>query len=275
MPPLRVLIISDDPLARAGLATLLANQPALSIVAQIASDAEISQALDVYAPDAIAWDCGSDAESASDKIAESDAAASVLALVLADDEARVVWSANVHGILRRDASAEKIAAGLQSVAQGLTVLDPTFHSILAPARSTDSAAPIESLTPRELQVLQLLARGLANKAIAQELAISDHTVKFHVNSILAKLGAQSRTDAVVRATRLGLITLYSACHCEGAQRPKQSPDTPKIILSAKTVNIFLSAYPRSSASCLFSVYCLAAVYCSLALHNLPFLLGPS
>ncbi len=207
MPPLRALIISDDPLARAGLATLLANQPALTIAAQIASDAEIAQTLDVYAPDAIVWDCGSDAEAARDKIAELDSSASILALVSADDDARVIWSANVRGILRRDASAEKIAAGLQSVAQGLTVLDPTFHSIFAPARSTNSADPIEPLTPRELQVLQLLARGMANKAIAQELSISEHTVKFHVNSILAKLGAQSRTDAVVRATRLGLITL--------------------------------------------------------------------
>lgn len=207
MPPLRALIISDDPLARAGLAALLANQPALTIAAQLGSDAEFAQAVDVYAPDAIVWDCGADAESARDRISELDSAASILALVQEDDDARVIWSANVRGILRRDATAEKIAAGLQSVAAGLTVLDPNFHSILAPAHTSDLAEPVEALTPREIQVLQLLARGLANKAIAQELAISDHTVKFHVNSILAKLGAQSRTDAVVRATRLGLITL--------------------------------------------------------------------
>lgn len=207
MPPLRILIVSDDPLARAGLATLLANQPALTIAAQIGSDAEIGQALDVYVPNAIVWDCGSDAESARDKIADLDSNAPVLTLVERDEDARAIWNANVRGILRRDASAEKIAAGLQSVAAGLTVLDPTFHSILVPARADDSAEPIEALTPRELQVLQLVARGLANKAIAQELSISDHTVKFHVNSILAKLGAQSRTDAVVRAMRLGLVTL--------------------------------------------------------------------
>ncbi len=207
MPPLRILIISDDPLARAGLATLLANQPALSIAAQIASDAEIAQTLDVYAPDAIVWDCGSDARSMLDKISDLDSRAPVLALVDGDEDARVAWGANARGILLRDAAAARIAAGLQSVAAGLTVLDPSFHSILAPARPTDSAEPIEALTPRELQVLQLIARGLANKAIAQELSISEHTVKFHVNSIFAKLGAQSRTDAVVRATRLGLITL--------------------------------------------------------------------
>src|SRR5574341_465406 len=212
MPDLRVLIISDDPLARAGLATLLADQPALALVAQtespfgIASDAEIAQTLDVYAPDAILWDCGWDAASVREKISALDSHTPILALVQDDESAREVWGANVRGILRRDASAQQIAAGLQSIAQGLTVLDPSFNLLLSPARASDGGELIEPLTPRELQVLQLLARGLANKAIAQELQISEHTVKFHVNSILAKLGAQSRTDAVVRATRLGLIT---------------------------------------------------------------------
>jgi len=67
--------------------------------------------------------------------------------------------------------------------------------------------PIEDLTPRELEVLQHLAEGLTNKAIAQRLAVSEHTIKFHVNALMSKLGAQSRTEAVVLATRQGLITL--------------------------------------------------------------------
>ncbi len=207
MPPIRIIIIADDPLARAGLATLLANQQSLEIAAQIASDAEISQTADVYAPDAILWDCGWDALSAREKISALDVRAPILALVHDAESARAIWGANVRGIVRRDASAEQVAAGLQSIAHGLTVLDPSFNSLLLSARAMDVNELIEPLTPRELQVLQLLARGLANKAIAQELQISEHTVKFHVNSILAKLGAQSRTDAVVRATRLGLITL--------------------------------------------------------------------
>jgi DNA-binding NarL/FixJ family response regulator len=66
---------------------------------------------------------------------------------------------------------------------------------------------VEDLTPRELEVLGLLAEGLPNKAIGLRLGISEHTVKFHVNAVLGKLGAQSRTEAVVRATRLGLILL--------------------------------------------------------------------
>jgi len=66
---------------------------------------------------------------------------------------------------------------------------------------------VEDLTAREMEVLQLMAAGLANKAIAQQLAISEHTIKFHVNAILGKLGAHTRTEAVTRAARLGLIVL--------------------------------------------------------------------
>jgi DNA-binding NarL/FixJ family response regulator len=98
-------------------------------------------------------------------------------------------------------------AALQAAAQGLAVLDPAFASEVLPARERMGEAPIEELTPRELEVLQLLAEGLSNRAVARQLDISEHTVKFHVNAILGKLGAQSRTEAVVRATRLGMILL--------------------------------------------------------------------
>jgi two-component system nitrate/nitrite response regulator NarL len=90
------------------------------------------------------------------------------------------------------------------------VLDESFAAALlgdlrdAPATAADLP---ESLTPREAEVLQLLTQGLPNKGIAQRLGISDHTVKFHVNAILGKLGVQSRGEAIVRAVRLGLVAL--------------------------------------------------------------------
>jgi DNA-binding NarL/FixJ family response regulator len=89
----------------------------------------------------------------------------------------------------------------------LVVIDPALCGAVMPSGEPSPEAPTEALTPRELDVLQLMAEGLANKAIAQKLGISDHTVKFHVNAIMSKLNAQSRTEAVVRATRLGLIIL--------------------------------------------------------------------
>ena len=89
----------------------------------------------------------------------------------------------------------------------MVVLDSNLAAAVLPDKSEMPVPPVEELTPRELEVLGLLAEGLANKAIAYRLDISEHTVKFHVNSILSKLGAQSRTEAVIYATRLGLILL--------------------------------------------------------------------
>ena len=86
-------------------------------------------------------------------------------------------------------------------------LDADAFLVASDARERISDLPPEVLTPREIEVLELVAEGLPNKAIAARLAISDQTVKFHVSSISAKLGAKSRTDAVRRAVRRGLITL--------------------------------------------------------------------
>jgi DNA-binding NarL/FixJ family response regulator len=96
---------------------------------------------------------------------------------------------------------------VMAVAEGLVTVDPAFDESLRPARELPSLPLVEELTPRELEVLQVLARGLSNKAIGYHLDISEHTVKFHVNAIMSKLGAQSRTEAAVRATQMGLVIL--------------------------------------------------------------------
>ena len=87
------------------------------------------------------------------------------------------------------------------------VFFPSLAATLFHANTAENEAPAEPLTGREMEVLQLLAEGLPNKIIANKLSITDHTVKFHVNAIMGKLGVQSRTEAVVRATKLGLIIL--------------------------------------------------------------------
>jgi DNA-binding NarL/FixJ family response regulator len=109
--------------------------------------------------------------------------------------------------LRRDVDAATLALALPAVVQGLVVSDAALVSGLLAARQSPLMSAAEALTPREQEVLQLLAEGLPNKTIADRLHISEHTVKFHVNAILSKLGAQSRSEAVVRATRLGLLLL--------------------------------------------------------------------
>lgn len=114
------------------------------------------------------------------------------------------------GILPLDASPEELNAAVLALHEGLLVASPELiQPLLGVEISTDAQESflVEELTPRELEVLQLIAEGLANKQIALELEISEHTVKFHVSSVYSKLGAGSRTEAVRLGARLGLIVL--------------------------------------------------------------------
>jgi len=111
-------------------------------------------------------------------------------------------TAKTGGLLQSSASPDQIILAIRSVAFGLTVIE----SALLPDPGDDEA-PAEQLTPREGEVLRLLADGLPNKEIALKLGISEHTIKFHISSILGKLGVASRTEAVTRGLRNGLIEL--------------------------------------------------------------------
>ena len=205
MSALNLLLIADDPLARAGLAALLADTVACEIVGQMSSiTATADFPPDLPAPaDVIIWDMGWDTvEVVIDWV---DIDTPVVALVGDEEQVTAVWQSGVRGILLRDMDSDKLLAAAQAVAHGLVVIEPQWANALLP--TADTLSLDEPLTPREMQVLQRLAEGLTNKAIAQELSISEHTIKFHVNAIMGKLHAQSRTEAVVRATRLGLILL--------------------------------------------------------------------
>jgi DNA-binding NarL/FixJ family response regulator len=108
----------------------------------------------------------------------------------------------VHAILPREAAAEQIVAALYAASAGLIAVPAESSSLILPAASEPVA---ENLTPREMETLEMLAEGLSNKQIAARLNISEHTAKFHVNSILGKLDAATRTEAVMRGIRTGLI----------------------------------------------------------------------
>jgi DNA-binding NarL/FixJ family response regulator len=133
----------------------------------------------------------------------------VRAVVGAPEHARLLVAAGAKGVIVRDASAERLSAASVAVASGLCALDEaSLENLLMPV-APPAPAELDTafLTPREREVLELLAEGLSNKLVALRLDISEHTAKFHVNSILEKLEADTRTDAVVRAARRGLITL--------------------------------------------------------------------
>lgn len=116
-----------------------------------------------------------------------------------------ILHAGTGGILQNEASADQIVQAIRSVASGLLVFDGALQQNLAPQR--DDNPPVDPLTPREGEVLRLLADGLGNREIAARMNVSEHTIKFHIRSILAKLGASSRTEAVTRGLRSGLIEL--------------------------------------------------------------------
>jgi len=130
-----------------------------------------------------------------------------------DDAAIAALLAGTHAVLPRSASGEEIAAAAAAAAQGLAVLPRALlETLLAPERSLPAPLPDgddgqATLTPRERDILAALADGASNKVIARRLGISFHTVKFHVASILAKLDAETRTEAVARAARRGLVML--------------------------------------------------------------------
>jgi DNA-binding NarL/FixJ family response regulator len=134
----------------------------------------------------------------------------VIVLTTAPEEA---WTAEarrggVRAVLRDDATAEELAATIAATAAGLVVLHP--DALRSPPSSpalSAGAGGSTALTPRELEILEMMAEGMSNRTIAARLAISRYTVKFHVASVLAKLGAASRTEAVTLGIRQGLIAL--------------------------------------------------------------------
>ncbi len=205
---MRILLIAADPLVRAGLATLFVDLPAVEVVGQMSPFDDLLAGVAAYRPDLLVWDMGWPEERLFERLAEViDEVPPSLLLVTDESSASTGWSVGARAILERRANGALIAAAAAALVQGLIVIEPALADGLPTHQPRVEQAPIEPLTGRELDVLRGLAEGLSNKQLAHHLAISEHTVKFHVNALMGKLGAQSRTEAVVRATRVGLIFL--------------------------------------------------------------------
>ncbi len=205
---MRVVVVADDVLVRVELAARLSSQPGLAAVEQASLDADLRSVARLHDPDVIVWDFGEDAGELAPHLSTiQDLDAPVI--VLTDDAAWVAEAAEAgaRGVLPRGTGLAPLLAAVEAVSQGLVVIDPAFVPAAVHARGAAADVPADELTHRETEVLQLLAEGLPNKQIARRLGLSEHTVKFHVDSILGKLDAHSRTEAVTRAARLGLIVL--------------------------------------------------------------------
>lgn len=206
--PIRLLICAPDLLTRVGLAALLQEYEDLAIVGQVMPSAELSEQALLYQAELIVWDLGWVTPELTALLAQvADDSPPILVLLPTSDDGLSLWQAGARALLLRDSEPATLVATIRALIHGLAVFDPAILPTLPATSSIAMDSLVEPLTNREEEVLQALALGLSNKLIARRLDISEHTVKFHVNAILGKLGAQSRTDAVVRATRAGLIRL--------------------------------------------------------------------
>jgi DNA-binding NarL/FixJ family response regulator len=204
-----LLIVAADPLARSALAVSCENLPGWRVMGlanpSTAADhlAELEEESEI---DLLIWDLGWEAAAVATTDFQ-DLEIPLLLMLSNAEQAQEAWSAGVQAMVTREASAEILEAAANAASRGLFVIDPELAASFLPSPLDPEYGIEEVLTPREMEVLQLLAEGMTNKAIAEHLQISRHTVKFHVKAILGKLNAQSRTEAVVRATRSGLLAL--------------------------------------------------------------------
>jgi two-component system nitrate/nitrite response regulator NarL len=196
----RVAVAAEDPLVRSGLVSLLLPEPGLSPVVEVGNpvDARVTEAR----AELILWDTG--VRVAAERRLLPDAIPT-LALVADEEAALDFLRAGALGVLRRDTDGERVLSALRALSVGLVVFEPMTLRVLVSTRARPSDALF--LTPRETEVLNLVAEGLSNKLIAERLKISEHTAKFHVNAILNKFDAETRTEAVVLAARRGLLML--------------------------------------------------------------------
>ena len=208
-----MLLTAASTVRRAGLETLLKKAPLLDLAGSLHSPLAVAQYAGQLQPDVILLDLESEDRSAtSPTLPRIPSGFPAVALV---DDPSADWVAHalrsgVRAVLPRDSGAEEMLTAIQAAHAGFVLLDPDVTQNLAsriPTSSAQSAAGLDDLTPREIEVLRMLAEGFGNREMATRLGISDHTVKFHISSILDKLGASTRTEAVTMGIRMGIILL--------------------------------------------------------------------
>jgi DNA-binding NarL/FixJ family response regulator len=212
-----VVVADDHEVVRAGFAALLDTQPDFTVLGTAADGAAAVRACRELRPDVVLMDVrmpGTDGIEATRQLAVDDFAPKVLILTTFDLDEYVfdALRAGASGFLLKDVTAERLFDAVRVVAAGEALLAPAvtrrliseFARIRRPAPA--AAAPVlAALTPRETEVLRLVAEGLSNPEIASRLVVTEETVKTHVSRVLAKLGLRDRTQAVVAAYESGLV----------------------------------------------------------------------
>jgi DNA-binding NarL/FixJ family response regulator len=213
--PVRVMVVDDQALVREGLMTLLDAAPDIVPVAAAADGAEAVRLAARHRPDVVLMDLRMpelDGVEATRRIRAAQPDTEVVVLTTHADEASILDAlrAGARGYLTKDAGIAEISRAIHAAADHLALLDPVVHSRLveaasAAARPAPAAANLpDELTPREAEVLALVASGLSNREIAGRLVVSEATVKTHINHVFAKIGARDRAQAVHYAYTHGL-----------------------------------------------------------------------
>ncbi len=208
---IRILAVDDHSVVRQGLRMFLALDEELEVVGEAADGAEAVQLARELQPDVVLMDLlmpGMDGISATETIRRELPEVEVIALtsVLEDQAVYDAMRAGAIGYLLKDTQADELCVAIKAAAAGQVQLSPEAARRLL--REVQAPESPETLTPRETEVLRLLAQGKSNKEIGAELVIGIKTVKTHVSSVLSKLGVSSRTQAALHAVRIGLVSLH-------------------------------------------------------------------
>ncbi len=206
---IRILLADDHAVVRQGLKMFLSLDPELEVVGEAANGAEALEQVARLQPDVVLMDLKMpvmDGLTAIGRIRAAHPETEVIAVtsVLEDTSIIEAVRAGAIGYLLKDTEADELCRAIKAAAAGQVQLSPqAAERLVREVRAPDSP---EQLSPRELEVLRLIARGMSNREIAQTLIISEKTVKTHASSILSKLGLASRTQAALHAMRLGLVS---------------------------------------------------------------------
>jgi len=210
---IRVLIVDDHPVVREGLAGMIGTQPDLEVVGEAGNGVEAIRQAATLQPDLILMDLQMptmDGAVAIRQILQDNARARVLVLTAFDTDERILHAveAGAQGYLLKGAPRDELFRAIRVVADGGSLLQPSVAAkLLTRVGQMLKQDETEQLTEREREVLDLLAKGLRNKEIAERLFISERTVKFHVGIIFQKLSVSNRAEAVSKAIQTGLVKL--------------------------------------------------------------------